>query len=60
MVSSEENDDEDNLFFLAVEPVYCASLVGEDEKCREDQSRTSAVLYATFNSFIYVFVLEHF
>lgn len=33
---------------------------GEDEKSREDQSRTSAVLYATFNSFIYVFVLEHF
>lgn len=33
---------------------------GEHEKSREDQSWTSAVLYATFNSFIYVFVLEHF
>lgn len=28
--------------------------VGADEKSREDQSETSAVLYATFNSFIYV------
>lgn len=33
---------------------------GEEEKSREDQSKTSAVLYATFNSFIYVFVSEHF
>ena len=33
---------------------------GEDEKSREDQSRTSAVLYATFNSFIYVFCLGTF
>lgn len=34
--------------------------VGADEKSREDQSETSALLYATFNSFIYVLVFGFF
>lgn len=33
---------------------------GEDQKNGENQLWTIAVLYATFNGFIYVFVLEHF
>lgn len=47
-------------FFLGSGASLLSIFGGEDEKSREDQSWTSAVLYATFNSFIYVFVLEHF
>lgn len=48
--------------FLAVKSQHNVRFRGEVHKnlSGENQLWTIAVLYATFNGFIYVFVLEHF